>query len=100
MFKVIYDDDQETCTLECPWCGNSYESDFPRPEPMTVLISHFNHDENSGIPECPVTRLTPGETRWEAVNSDGGVRAYGRIVIKQIGNMIQSPEIIQDWPAR
>ena len=98
MFKVIYNDDHETCTLECPWCG-SHESDFPRPEPTSVLVSHFNFDENSGIPECSMTRLTPGETRWEAVNSDGSVRAYGRVVIRQIGNMIQSPEVIQDEPA-
>lgn len=100
MFKVIYDDAQETCTLECPRCGKSYQSDFARSEPTSVLVSHFNFDENSGIPECPVTRLTPGETRWEAVDSDGSVRGHGRVVIKQIGNMIQSPEIIQDEPAR
>jgi hypothetical protein len=100
MFKVTYDEEAKTCTLECPWCGQAPESKFPRPDATSVLISHFNEDENSGIAVCTANRWPAGELPWVAVDSGDRVVARGRVVVAQIGNVIQSPQIVQDEPPR
>lgn len=100
MFKVIYDEEEQICTLECPWCERNHESNFPHPDATSVLVSHFNNDANSGIPVCEKIRWTLGETPWQAVDSEGRVLARGRVVITQIGNAIQAPQIVQDESQR
>lgn len=99
MYRVTFDENNDGGTLECPRCGTSYEFDLGN-DARLVIHSHFNPDPNAHIDACPAVKLMPGETPWEAVGSNGTVIARGRVVIRQIGNAIQSPEVLQDWPAR
>lgn len=111
MFRVIYDEDEQSGQLECPRCGNVYElpgnvvvirqdeNVRTSPNAKSVIYNHFNFDEHSAIAVCPEARLTPSTTPWQAMTPDGKVVAFGRVVIRQIGNTIQSPDVVQDEPA-
>jgi len=111
MFRVIYDEDEQSGRLECPRCGKVYElpgnvlvireTEKVRTSPnaKNVIYNHFNFDEHSGIPVCSEARLTPGTTAWQAMTLDEKVVARGRVLIRQIGNTIQSPDVVQDEPA-
>jgi hypothetical protein len=99
MYRVTFDDGGDGGTLACPRCGKSYEFDLGR-DAMHVIFSHFYPDRNASIPACPTVRWQIGETSWEAVDSDGNLTARGVVIIQQVGNAIQSPEVRQHWPER
>jgi len=110
MFRVRYNDNQRG-TLECPRCGKALKlpgnahtfkdsNGVTRtyPDARNSIYSHFNHDKNSFIEVCGVTRMEPGTTPWEAIDERGDIVARGRVVISQIGNAIQGPSVEQDEP--
>ena len=100
MFRVIYDQGTTNSgTLACPRCARSH--DFDLSDAKNAIFVHFNPDESAHIVDpCPAVRWTPGETPWEAVDAEGELHARGRVIVRQIGNAIQSPDVIQDWPER
>lgn len=77
----------------------SYEFDLGR-DAMHVIFCHFNPDRNASIATCPTVRWEIGETPWEGVDSEGKLIAHGLVIIRQVGNAIQSPEVHQHWPKR
>jgi len=110
-FRVIYNEDEQSARLECPRCGKDYEllgnalvirqdgNVHTSPNAKDVIYNHFNFDENAGTAVCPEPRLTAGTTSWQAMTLDQKVIARGRVIVRQIGNAIQSPDVVQDEPA-